>query len=97
MAKRQRDWGRRTITRIRLILGGRCCRCGADQRLELDCIVPQGHRHHAAGIAQRASFYRRMLRAGNLQLLCSTCHTRKTALDMGITLTSSVKEIEEPY
>lgn len=97
MAKRQRIWGRRTIERIRFILGAKCNKCGKTERLELDCILPRGHRHHAAGIASRASFYRREMRSGNLQLLCTQCHTAKTAQDMGIRLTTSVKEIEEPY
>lgn len=97
MAKRQVEWARRTMTRIRVILGGRCSKCGDVQKLELDCILPQGHKHHAAGYTARACFYRRQMRAGNLQLLCAKCHTIKTANDTGILLTSSVKETEEHY
>ena len=97
MAKRQRVWGRRTIERIRFILGARCNKCGNTERLELDCIVPRGHKHHSAGIASRACFYRREMTFGNLQLLCQKCHVQKTASDMGVTLTTSVKETEEPY
>jgi 5-methylcytosine-specific restriction endonuclease McrA len=97
MAKRQVRWAKAQMVRIRTILGGRCAECGEAQRLELDCIIPQGHKHHAAGLISRVCFYRKQMRFGNLQVLCSKCHSKKTAKDMGWTLTSSVKEIEEPY
>lgn len=76
---RQNYWGRRTIERLRAVLGNVCNHCGARENLELDCIKPQGHGHHAAGANARACFYRRQLRQGNLQILCRSCHEKKTA------------------
>lgn len=66
-----------------------CAACGASEPLELDCIRPQGHRHHSSGVASRASFYMRQMRAGNLQLLCSTCHAKKTAEDLGYEMSAN--------
>jgi len=81
MAKRQRIWARKALDRIRVVLHGRCNHCGATESLEMDCIIPKGHQHHAAGISSRACFYRAQLRLGNLQLLCTQCHTKKTSAD----------------
>lgn len=49
--------------------------------LELDCILPQGDEHHRMSTDQRATFYRRQDAEGNLQLLCSKCHSEKTLRD----------------
>jgi 5-methylcytosine-specific restriction endonuclease McrA len=82
MAKRQVQWAREALQRLRLALGMRCRVCGSTEQLEMDCIVPQGHHHHAAGMTARACFYRKMARQGNLQLLCQPCHTRKSATEL---------------
>lgn len=76
---RQNQWGRNELSRIRAILGNRCAKCGNTSDLELDCIEPRGHKHHAMGRCARACFYRREMRAGNVQLLCNACHAIKTA------------------
>lgn len=40
-----------------------------------------GHAHHRLEFSARISFYRHQAAAGNLQLLCSSCHSIKTDLD----------------
>lgn len=82
MGKRQKIWARRARSRLVEILGGRCKCCGTDEGLELDCIVPMGHFHHRMDSSARISFYRQQHREGNLQVLCSDCHTAKTAADL---------------
>jgi len=65
-----------------LVLGGRCVLCGCQENLTFDCIVPQGHAHHRSGTVARVLFYRLQMRAGNLQLLCLGCNSRKGANPM---------------
>ena len=60
-----------------MALGSRCAGCGAETDLTFDCLEPQGHTHHAWSAPQRISFYRKQMRAGNLQLLCSGCNSLK--------------------
>lgn len=71
MARRQVDWARRARAKLIAELGGRCTVCGTTEALELDCIDPQGHRHHRLGVTWRICFYRAQARAGNLQVLCA--------------------------
>lgn len=78
---RQNTWGRKTIQAIRRLLGDACSRCGATADLELHCIQPQGHRHHAQSAISRACFYRRQLAQGNLAVLCRSCHVAVTAAE----------------
>lgn len=78
MTSRQVIWARKAKLHLRALLGNACARCGGREHLEFDCIVPQGHAHHAAGTVGRASFYRRQFAAGNLQLLCGPCHNEKS-------------------
>lgn len=82
MAKRQVNWARRKRSEILVKLGCKCAACGKLEELELDCIVPQGHTHHAAGYTARTSFYNQQLKLGNLQILCEKCHRVKTARDL---------------
>ena len=81
MGKRQKDWARRARVALLEELGGVCKRCGATEPLEMDCIIPQGDKHHKYETSQRISFYRFQHRTGNLQLLCEHCHAVKTASD----------------
>lgn len=98
MARRQVRWAKRALDVLRVSLRGRCNNCGAEQSLEFDCIVPQGHKHHAAGISARACFYRKQARLGNLQLLCEPCHRRKSAAECpGGLLLHEVDSTEYPY
>lgn len=60
-------------------MGCRCVRCSSFENLEFDCIVPTGHVHHGMEWPRRVRFYWQELLRGNLQLLCKTCHVRKTA------------------
>lgn len=78
MTSRQVIWARKVKQHLRALLGARCAQCGATEELEFDCIVPQGHAHHAAGTVSRATFYRRQFAEGNLQLLCGPCHVAKS-------------------
>lgn len=78
MALRQRDWARRVRGQLRADLGGKCDNCPATDRLQFDCIIPQGKRHHRQmNWESRMIFYRRMLAAGNLRLLCRDCNGLK--------------------
>ena len=81
MGKRQKEWARRARVAVIEQLGGVCKRCGGTEPLELDCILPMGHKHHKYEPSHRMSFYRQQLQAGNLQLLCEHCHAVKTASD----------------
>jgi 5-methylcytosine-specific restriction endonuclease McrA len=81
MGKRQKQWGRRRLDALRVALGGCCRRCGSINDLEIDCILPTGHYHHTLSTDQRATFYYKQFIVGNLQLLCPSCHSRKTAED----------------
>lgn len=83
MARRQQVWASRALFRLRIALGAACAHCGAIEKLQFDCIQPQGHDHHAVGQVGRATFYRKQARAGNLQLLCQRCHSAKTLEDLG--------------
>ena|SRR5438552_1668934 len=82
MGARQRVWGRNVMKKLRQLLSNKCRKCGAENNLEFDCIVPRGHQHHMLAIPSRATFYRREMEAGNLQLLCEKCHNKKSAADL---------------
>jgi hypothetical protein len=60
-----------------LILGSECAACGATEDLTFDCIQSCGHAHHRLSAPERISFYRKQLRAGNVQLLCASCNSLK--------------------
>lgn len=81
MGARQRDWARRTRLKLRRLLGLVCKHCGNKdyRKLEFDVIKLCGNDHHRRmDWSWRMSFYRRMFAEGNLQLLCSKCHGKKT-------------------
>jgi len=70
----------RKRTAIFEVLGCKCAACGVVKDLEFDVIVPmkQAKSHHEKfSFAQRMIFYCRQLSAGNLQVLCSKCNSRK--------------------
>jgi len=60
-------------------LGGICRACGATNCLTFDCIKPMGGQHHKLSSVGRVCFYREQLRRGNVQLLCSSCNSKKGA------------------
>jgi len=78
MGKRQKAWAVRVRSETIQCLGGECVACGSTDCLEFDCIVPCGHDHHLLDTSARMCFYRKQYQAGNLQVLCSSCHTIKT-------------------
>lgn len=77
MAKAQREWARRSYGQLIALLGQMCACCGNVKDLELDCIKPQGDRHHKIEWSWRVSFYRKQYRRHNLQCLCTKCNSRK--------------------
>ena len=77
MSKRQKEWARLGRARMVALLGGKCACCGRLSNLQLDCIRPAGHLHHGTDPASRHVFYRRQMRAGNLQVLCARCNAYK--------------------
>ena len=81
MGKPQREWARQARADLVKKLGGKCSICGEKIKLEIDCIEPRGHEHHRMEWSQRISFYRRQDRDGNLQLLCRSCHERKSRFE----------------
>jgi len=78
MSKRVKKWAREKLQCLRTRLGDKCAACGSTENLEFDCIEPRGHAHHACSTDKRATFYAREMREGNIQLLCKTCHQKKT-------------------
>lgn len=74
---RQIAWARSQRDRIVLALGGKCKACGSKVDLEFDCLEPKGQHHHGIGFVHRMCFYRKEMRHGNLQLLCSPCNSMK--------------------
>jgi|SRR5580658_8590004 hypothetical protein len=63
-------------------LGRRCVFCGVETNLTFDCVKPTGGRHHRLSSAARIGFYWKQARAGNLQVLCHDCNSRKGAKPM---------------
>lgn len=78
MGARQKEWARRKRVELTELLGGKCAQCGSTEGLEFDCKQACGDRHHRMDTSARMSFYRAQHKAGNLQLLCSPCNTRKS-------------------
>jgi 5-methylcytosine-specific restriction endonuclease McrA len=76
-----------------LQLGGKCELCRNTVNLEFDCRTPRGHRHHLIGSLARIRFYELEASAGNLQLLCTTCHRVKTKNDRSHIVTKWIYEI----
>lgn len=89
LPSRQVRWARSVKAQLRSKLGSVCKLCGSDTNIEFDCIEPQGDKHHKLGTVGRASFYSRQLALGNLQLLCSCCHQRKSAAEHGTTVATT--------
>lgn len=85
MALRQRRWAKKTKRRLLLKHGAKCAECGAEPsiatpwvRLTLDIVVPCDHgKHHDYEWSWRVSFYNQQDKAGNLQVLCLQCNSRK--------------------
>lgn len=77
---RMTEFAHRKRAAILEVLGAKCAACGVTDNLEFDLIVPQdipkGH-HGNLSFAHRMIFYCRQLSAGNLQVLCSHCNSRK--------------------
>jgi hypothetical protein len=79
MGARQREWARKSRESIFDVLGRVCVGCGTTENLTLDVIVApeNGDKHHRMEWSWRTSFYRKELAAGNLQVMCDVCNTRK--------------------
>lgn len=82
MARRQKEWAIRARLKLLDLLGGKCVRCGTIEKLEFDCIIPQGHEHHRWETSARMSFYRRQhFEFQNLQILCQKHNAIKSIRD----------------
>lgn len=81
MAKQQKIRARERRIELLLVLGYTCKKCGAEDNLEFDCIIPQGGAHHKYDTSHRMCFYWREYRKGNLQILCSKCHNKKNSTE----------------
>lgn len=74
---RQAVWARRKREHLMNVLGPFCADCGSVNCLTFDCIRPMGDAHHRLSSVARMTFYVRQFNAGNLQVLCSACNTKK--------------------
>jgi 5-methylcytosine-specific restriction endonuclease McrA len=63
-------------------LGGCCSKCPVTHSLHCDLIESDGGAHHSLSHSERQMFYLSQMLAGNLQLLCTRCHTLKTLRDI---------------
>jgi 5-methylcytosine-specific restriction endonuclease McrA len=81
MAKRHKRRAKERRIELLMILGYSCAKCGSEDDLEFDCIVPQGDQHHRYDTSQRMSFYHKQYKLGNLQILCTHCHRKKSVDD----------------
>jgi hypothetical protein len=77
MARRHKLWAAATRKRMIIILGEHCAACGATDHLTFDCCEPMGDSHHRKSAPERITFYRKQMRAGNVQLLCNECNSLK--------------------
>jgi 5-methylcytosine-specific restriction endonuclease McrA len=83
MGARQKAWARKARRALLEKHGAVCAICGHWRTLTLDVIVPvdRGDHHRRKDPSARVSFYRAQDRAGNLQVLCLGCNSRKAASD----------------
>lgn len=86
MCAEAKNWAKRERERLMTILGGKCVFCGETSNLTFDCIKPQGGAHHKGSTDQRMCFYRKMFFAGNLQILCHSCNSKKAAHEQPVYL-----------
>ena len=80
MAKKWRSvsWARDKRDELYLLMGGACQHCGETEDLQFDHITPTGWVPSMYSWSSRIVEYRRAHAAGNLQLLCDSCHSTKT-------------------
>lgn len=81
MSKKEKARGRRRRKELLEILGDKCAWCGTTEKLEFDCIIPQGDKHHRKDAAARMDFYWQQHRLGNIQILCSLDNRQKSITD----------------
>lgn len=89
MSRKNKKNAKAARERLRARLGNRCAHCGATGgRLDFDCIEtrdvrrPDGRlRHHTMDISAQMCFWHRQERDKNLQLLCASCHGKKSAAE----------------
>lgn len=75
---RQVVWAGKKRAHLMQVLGAKCAHCGTTGGLTFDCIRPTGPAHHRLSSVNRMTFYVQQFRAGNLQVLCVTCNSRKS-------------------
>lgn len=79
--EKQRKWQREHLARIRaewLEANGPCSKCGSSEQLEVDHINPELKISHNVW-SWKAE--RRAAELAKCQVLCNTCHKKKTAAD----------------
>lgn len=81
MSKQEKARGRRRRKELLEALGNKCAWCGTTEKLEFDCIIPQGDKHHRKDAAARMDFYWQQHRKGNIQILCNLDNREKSVLD----------------
>src|SRR6266850_1261106 len=84
MGQRQKEWAKRARAALVQELGGCCVDCGSTRKLEFDCEIPQGDKHHKMDTSARICFYRKQHSNGNVRLRCKTDHRIKTSRDRAL-------------
>ena len=86
MSRSTREWAVRARAAMVEQLGGKCAECGwrprfGLRRLELDHIKPIYWTPRRLSSCQRIAWYRAAITAGNLQVLCRDCNSKKNVRD----------------
>ena len=77
MGREQREWAKRVRKELVKQLGGKCKECGTKHDLEFDHLAPRDWVPREKDPSWRMSIIRREIRKGLIQLLCSSCNSRK--------------------
>ena len=67
----------RRMQMVRIMLGGKCVRCGTTENLQFDHIDASTKTATVADLAASASKMRLLDEISKCQLLCQSCHTKK--------------------
>ena len=79
----KRLWKRQRYQIARELLGGKCAQCGSTEDLEIDHVNRKKKRYRICDVvSRRLAVLKRELK--KCQLLCSDCHSVKTANERAV-------------